>query len=154
MKTIFLAAAAAACMVTAAAAQLPPAEAAAKIRARQHNYKQMAAAVRSINEQLRSGAPVLAEIRTRSRLIAGFAPQLLRWFPRGTGPEAGVRTRALPTIWSNHRAFTRAGAVLVVASRNFDRAARGGDVAAIRAAWPAVTRACAGCHDDFRAEEH
>lgn len=154
MRHFVLAAAAAACLVTAAAAQLRPAQAAGTIRARQAKYKQMAAAIKGINDQLRSGSPSVPAIRAGSAVIARHAPQLLRWFPRGTGPESGVRTRALPGIWSNHAAFTRAGAGLVVAARNLDAAARSGDVAAIRAAVPGVARACSNCHDDFRAPEH
>lgn len=137
----------------AAAAQLRPDQAAGTIRARQANYKQMAAAFKGINDQLRSSSPSVPAIRRGSAVIARHAPRLLRWFPRGSGPEAGIRTRALPLIWSDRAAFTRAGAGLVVAARNLQAAARSGDVAAIRAAAPAVGRACSGCHEDFRAPE-
>jgi len=153
MKFVLLAAAAALSFAAAAAAQLRPQEAAGTIRTRQANYKQMAAAMKGINDQLRSRRPSAQAIRRSSAVIAGFAPRLLTWFPRGSGLEAGVRTRARPEIWANHRDFTRAGAVLVVAARNLDAAARRGDVAAVRAALPAVSRACGGCHDDYRAPE-
>jgi cytochrome c556 len=150
MRLVAFAAAAALSIATAVAAQP---RAAATIHARQANYKQMGAAMKAINDELHGSNPSLAGLRTRTRVIAGFAPQLLRWFPHGTGPEAGVRTRALPAIWSNHRGFTRAGAVLVVAARELDGAARRGDLAAVRAALPRVRGACSGCHDDFRSEE-
>jgi cytochrome c556 len=153
VKQLLLAAAAFAGAVTAAAAQnraMPPAE---TIRMRQANYKQMGAAMKGLNEQLRSGAPSVGAIRAGSRTIVGHAPNVLRWFPRGTGPESGVRTRARPEIWSDHSGFTRAGAALLVAARNLDAAARRGDLAAVRAAVPPVARACSGCHDNYRAPE-
>ncbi len=153
MRLVAFAAAAALCVATAAAAQLRPPDAAERIRARQASYKQMAAAMKALGDQLRGDRPSLAEIRARSRVVAGFAPRVLRWFPRGTGPEAGVRTRALPAIWSDQDGFTRAGAALVVAARSLDAAARRGDLAAVRAALPRVRGACSGCHDDFRAPE-
>ena len=78
---------------------------------------------------------------------------MLGWFPRGTGPETGVRTRAKPEIWSNPSGFRLAGAALLVAARELSAAAQSGDVARIRAALPGVTRACGGCHDSFRAPE-
>jgi len=146
----YFALAAAACVATAAVAQ----PMAARIADRQANYKQMGAAMKAINDQLRSGNPSVREIRRRSALIAGFSVRLLRWFPRGSGPEAGARTRALPAIWTDHDSFTRRGAALVVAARRLDAAARGGDLVSIRAALPAVSRACSACHDDFRAPEH
>ena len=78
---------------------------------------------------------------------------MLHWFPHGTGHEAGVRTRALPAIWSDHEGFTRAGAALVVAARGLDAAARRGDVAAVRSACRGCARACSACHDDYRGPE-
>jgi len=110
--------------------------------------------MKGINDQLRGAAPSIPAIQEGSRVIVTFAPQLLRWFPRGTGPEAGVRTRALPEIWSDGQNFHRAGATLLVAARALDSAARSGDIAAIRAAVPQVARACSNCHDTFRAPEH
>ena len=151
MKHILLGAAALAAIATAAYAQRP---AAPVIQQRQANYKQMAAAVKGINDQLRSGSPDLAAIRPRAALLANYGVQVLRWFPRGSGPQAGTRTRARPEIWSDWAGFERAGARLLVAARAVNRAAQGGDIAAVRAAMPALTRACSGCHDDYRAPEH
>lgn len=150
MKQLVLTAAAVAAIVATAALAAP----ADTIRMRQGNYKQIAAAMKGINEQLRSDSPSLPAIRSGSRTIVGFAPQVLRWFPRGTGPEAGVRTRARPEIWSDPAGFRTAGARLLVAARNLDSAARRGDLAAIRAAAPQLAHACSNCHDDYRAPEH
>jgi cytochrome c556 len=144
-------AAALAAVVTAAAAQTrAPGD---TIRMRQANYKQIAAAMKGINDQLHGADPSIPAIRAGSRTILGYAPQVLRWFPRGTGPEAGVATRARPEIWSDHEGFTRAGAGLLVAARTLDAVARRGDIAAIRDAMAGVRRACSACHDDFRAPE-
>jgi cytochrome c556 len=152
LKHILLTAAAIAAIVTAAAAQSPgPAD---LIHARQAHYKQMGGAMKAINDQLHGSAPSIDTIRQGSRVILTFAPQLLRWFPRGTGAEAGVRTRALPEIWSDNQNFRRAGATLLVAARALDAAAQRGDLAAIRTAVPQVAHACGNCHDTYRAPEH
>lgn len=152
MKRVALTAAAVAAIVTTAVAQT--ASPADLIRARQAHYKQMGAAMKGLNDQLHSGAPSVDAIRQASHVIVGYAPQLLRWFPRGTGEEAGVRTRALPEIWSDNQNFRRAGAVLLVAARALDAAAQRGDLDAIRAAVPGVAHACGNCHDTYRAPEH
>jgi cytochrome c556 len=152
LKHLLLTAAAIGAIVTTAAAQnRTPAD---LIHERQAHYKQMGGAMKAINDQLHASAPSIAAIRQGSRVIVGFAPQLLRWFPRGTGPEAGVRTRALPEIWSDDLNFRRAGATLLVAARALDAAARRGDLDAIRAAVPQVAHACGNCHDTYRAPEH
>jgi cytochrome c556 len=150
VKRLVLAAAAVAAIVTTAAAQNP---AAGLILERQAHYKQMGGAMKGINDQLHSGAPSIAAIRQGSRVIVNFAPHLVRWFPAGTGPEVGVRTRALPAIWSDNLNFRRAGAGLLIAARALDAAAQRGDMDAIRAAVPQVAHACGNCHDNFRAPE-
>ena len=152
MRHGLVTAAAIAAIVTTAAAQTrAPAD---LIHERQAHYKQMGAAMKGINDQLHSAAPSVDAIRQGSRVILTYAPQLLTWFPRGTGPEAGVRTRALPEIWSDSRNFHRAGAVVLVAARSLDAAAQRGDIDAIRAAVPQVAHACGNCHDTYRAPEH
>jgi cytochrome c556 len=154
VRNIVLAVLAVAGLTAVAAAQNRPPSPAATIKMRQANYKQMGAAMRALNEQVRGSSPALPVIRTNSAVILRHAPQLLRWFPAGTGAEAGVRTRARPEIWSDRDGFTRAGAGLVVAARGLDAAARGGDMGAIRAAVPQLAHACSNCHDDYRAPEH
>ena len=150
MKHLLLAGLAIAGTISVAAAQsrgTPPAE---TIRMRQANYKQMAAAVKGINDQLHAGSPSLPDIRRHSALLNRRAVQVLNWFPRGTGPEAGVRTRAKPEIWSDPQGFRTAGAHLLVATRALDAAARRGDVDSIRAGFRGVQSACGGCHEGYR----
>lgn len=154
MKKLVLVSVAVAALCGAAYAQRPAPGAAQTIQARQGHYKQMAAALKGISDQLRSGRPDLAQIRPRAALLADRSVHVLRWFPHGSGPEAGVRTRAKAEIWSNQHGFRQAGATFVVAARALNGAAQTGDLARIRAALPAVQRSCGGCHDDFRAPEH
>ena len=153
MKKFVLAGVAVVAICGAAYAQRPAANAAATIQARQGNYKQIAAALKGIGDQLRADSPDLAQIRPRAALIADRSVRVLSWFPRGTGPEAGVRTRARPAIWTNPAGFRQRGATFVVAARALNAAARAGDIAQVRTALRDVSHACSGCHDDFRAPE-
>ena len=153
MKKLVICVTAVAVLCGAAYAQRPAASAAATIQARQANYKQMAGALRGISDQLRSGSPDLAQIRPRAALLADRSVRVLSWFPRGTGPEAGVRTRAKPDIWANAAGFRQRGAAFVVAARALNAAARTGDIGQVRTALRDVSRACGACHDDFRAPE-
>lgn len=153
MKKLVLASIAVVAICGAAYAQRPAANAAATIQARQGNYKQIAAALKGISDQLRADSPDLAQIRPRAALLADRSVRVLGWFPRGTGPEAGVRTRARPEIWTDAAGFRQRGAAFVVATRALNAAVRAGDVAQVRTALRDVTRACSGCHDNFRAPE-
>ena len=151
MKKFVLASAAIVALCGVAYAQRP--DAAATIQARQGNYKQIAAALKGISDQLRSGSPDIAQIRPRAAFLADRSVRVLTWFPRGTGAEAGVRTRARPDIWANPAGFRQRGAVFVVAARALNAAAQSGDLDRVRGALPAVQHACSGCHDTFRAPE-
>jgi cytochrome c556 len=153
MRQWVLAGAAALGLVGVAIAQTPARTPAQLIQNRQAGYKQINVAFRAVLEQSRAGEPDLAAIRQHAAVIARLAPQVSGWFPRGTGPETGVRTRAKAEIWTNPDAFRSSSVNLVVAARRLDAAARGNDIAAIRAAFQALGRTCSGCHDQFRGPE-
>jgi len=123
------------------------------IRDRQANYKQIAAAVRTISQQVRADQPSIEQIRQATAIVADRAPRVSGWFPRGTGPEAGVPTRALPVIWRNPDDFHSKAVDFVVAARALNDAAQRGDIAAVRAGFPRLGAACGACHDTYRAPE-
>ena len=154
MRRVILAGAAVLGLVGVAVAQTPARTPAQLVQNRQAGYKQIGAAFRGVQEQVRASEPSLPALRQHAAALARLAPQVSGWFPAGTGPEAGVRTRALPVIWSNGQAFRTASVNLVVAARQLDAAARGTDLAAIRSAAQALGRTCGGCHDQFRGPEN
>jgi len=152
MRNLFFGIAAVAAMVGVASAQPRPGAAGA-IHTRQAHYKQIGAAMKGINDQLRASAPSLPVLRRNAALVAALAPRVSGWFPRGTGAEAGVRTRALPEIWSDPQRFRGAAVAFVVAARRLDATARQGDLAAIRMSTRLLGNACRDCHDHFRGPE-
>jgi cytochrome c556 len=134
----------------AAAAAAAPAD---TISARQNNFKQMGRAQKAIGDELKKPSPNLGVIRSSANTIAGLAPQVSRWFPRGTGKESGARTGALPAIWQQTARFNGSANQLVNASRGLQRAAASGNLAQIRAAMPAVGGSCKGCHDSYKGDK-
>lgn len=150
MKPFILATCAGLAIAGAAIAQAGATGPAQTIKMRQGNYKQMASAMKGINDQLRADTPSIPAIRRHSALLVRHSLRVLRWFPHGSGPEARVPTRAKAEIWSDPAGFRRAGARLLVATRQLDAAARRHDVAAVRAAVRPVQASCGGCHDAYR----
>jgi cytochrome c556 len=134
--------------------QATPQDAEAVRRARHEHYEEMGKAMKGITGELKGGSPDVAVIQRHAALIAGFGPQLLTWFPEGSGPAEGSRTRAKAVIWTDAATFRARGQAFEQASGAFNRAAQGGDVAAIRAALPALKESCSNCHERFRAPEH
>ena len=123
------------------------------IHARQQNYKQIGKAMKGIGDELKGGSPSVPTIQADAKTIATLAPQVPSWFPKGTGPEAGVKTGALPAIWQNNADFQVAAKNFAVAAQNFNAVAAKGDLAQIADAQRALGGACKSCHERFRQKD-
>lgn len=130
-----------------------PQDHAAIMRARHEHYEEMGRAMKGIGDQLKASSPDMAVVQRHAGTIAGYGPQLLTWFPEGSGPAPGRRTRAKAEIWTDAAGFRTAGQNFERAAGAFNEAARGGDINAVRAALPALRQSCGDCHDRFRAPE-
>ena len=120
---------------------------------RHERYEQIGDAMKGISSQLKSNSPSLETIRGHSALIARYAPQVIDWFPPGTGPETGRETRAKAVIWQDFDTFRQRARAFATEAAEFDRAAQGGNLQAIRAAQRELGESCRNCHDRFRAPE-
>lgn len=120
------------------------------IKARQQGYKAQGAAFKTINDELKKDAPNLGAIRSAAKVIADTSKSQYRWFPRGSGPEAGVKTAAKPEIWSDGAGFTAAQKAFEVEAGKLGQAAAKGDLGAIRPQVGATGKTCAGCHNKYR----
>jgi cytochrome c556 len=136
-----------------AAGEAGAADIAAVMHARHEHYEEMGKAMKGITTELKGRSPSVDAIRRHAALIAGYGPELLTWFPEGSGPESGRETRAKAEIWSDPETFRRRALALREESARFKEVAQRGDVAAIREALPALGTACKNCHDRFRAPE-
>ena len=122
------------------------------VTARQANYKQIGKASKAIADQLRSPESSIATIQANAQILDSLAPKLPGWFPKGSGPESGVKTAALPAIWEKKADFRKAAATFAAAARTLRTAAARGDLAQVKTAFPAVGSSCKGCHESFKAK--
>ena len=83
---------------------------------------------------------------------ATYVSQLLQmpWEGYGPGTEQGAPTRVKPDIWKEPAKFKQLGDAAQAESLKLVAAAQTGDVAALRTAVGAMSKACNNCHDDFR----
>lgn len=121
--------------------------------ARHEHYEELGDAFKVVRDQTRSGSPDLAAIKTAARKVNDASVDQQKWFPAGTGPEAG-KTQALADIWAKPAEFKAAMKLFSEAAPKLHAAANAGDVAAIKTAFGEVGKACKNCHDQFRAKEH
>jgi cytochrome c556 len=121
-------------------------ETAAIITARQDKLKKMGAANRAMADELKKSTPDVAVFKTNADLIAGFAPDLINWFPAGTGMESGVKTAAKAEVWSQPDQFKAAHERFVAESAKFQTTVATGDLAAIGAGVEELGLTCRNCH--------
>ncbi|MDB5397638.1 MAG: cytochrome c, partial [Rhodospirillales bacterium] len=79
------------------------------IKGRQEHLKDMGASVKAIGEQAKSGKLDRTVMTDAAKKVAAYSRQLPKWFPKGTGPEAGLKTAAKPEIWAQPADFQAAG---------------------------------------------
>jgi len=123
------------------------------IQARQANFKQMGKGMKAVMTELKADSPNVDAIRAGVAQINGAAPKVAGFFPKGTGPEAGVKTEALPVIWQKGDEFKADAGKLVDAAKALQAAAATGDLAKIKPAAGALGGTCKGCHDTFKSKD-
>lgn len=131
----------------------PAANAAESIRARQAHYEEMGKAMKGISDELKKGSPSVDIIKTNASTINGLAPQILGWFPDGSGAEAGLKTDARAEIWSKPAEFKESAQKFITAAASFNQTAQAGDLDSIRASVKELGGTCKGCHDEFRIDD-
>lgn len=123
------------------------------IETRQGHYKAIGKATKAIFDELRKPAPDMAVFRASGPTLVQLSSQLPRWFPKGTGPEAGVKTAAKAEIWTKPAEFHTAAVNFNAAARAFNAAAIKGDGAAVGAAARTLGGTCKACHDNFKTKD-
>ena len=130
-----------------------PEEIATLMHDRHENFEEMGDAFKAINRELKGHSPDLAVVRRHAETIGRFAPQVQTWFPAGSGPETGRRTRAKAEIWQDRATFDQRARAFATAGPRYLATVQGDDIAAIRAATAELGNVCKNCHDRFRAPE-
>jgi cytochrome c556 len=124
------------------------------LKARHDHYHDLGDTFKTIKDQARAGTPDLNAIQSAANVVNEASVDQGRWFPPGTGPEAG-KTRALAEIWARPQDFAAAQKMFSDAAPKLLAAANTKDIAGIRTQFGAVGKTCKNCHDTFRSrEEH
>lgn len=130
-------------------AQLAPADA---IRARINAYRELGASFKNLNDQLKSGQPAKVMLRHSARQIQSASKAQYGWFPAGSGPAPGVKTKAKATIWSDMALFQSLQKKFESEAGLMAKTVEQGDTSLIRKQAASLGRSCKACHDKFREE--
>lgn len=123
------------------------------VKSRIAGYREIGAAFKAINDQLRSGSPQPYLLQVSAREIANGTREQYRWFPAGSGPKPGVKTRAKAAIWAQPTKFKALQDGFAAKAAALAVATKGKDPARIKAAVKELGGACKACHDVYREEE-
>ena len=125
------------------------------VKERQAYYKEIGKATKGVFDELKTAAPSVPQIQTYAKTIDALAPQVPSWFPKGSGPEAGVKTAAKAEIWTKPADFAKAADAFRVESATFYAVAQKGDLGAIKGEAGKLGGTCKACHEEFKArDEH
>src|SRR5437868_3544618 len=122
-------------------------------KVRHDEYHKLGEAFKTLRDQTKAGTPDAAAIKTAAQVVKDASVNQFKWFPAGSGPETGAKTRAKPDIWAKPKDFEAAQKLFEQQAAKLHAAAGGNNVDAVRAQFGEVGKACKNCHDTFRAPE-
>ena len=123
------------------------------IRPRKEGFRELGAAFKNVNDELKSGTPQVYIIQLSARQIRDASRAQFTWFPAGSEPKAGVKTKAKPEIWTHTEEFKTAQDKFATEATAFMSVAGTGDVTKIRAQAKQLGQTCKGCHEKFRVDD-
>ena len=141
------------CLV-AVGAVAGPAEV-AQIKPRQDKLRDMGGALKAIDDELKKRTVDWDNVvLPNTQTIKDRSGYLLNWFPKGSGPESGVKTYALPAIWQKNDEFVKLGKTMQAEAAKFAQVAATRNPDALRAESMALGKTCKACHDDYRSPDY
>ncbi len=136
-------------IVTAAPADV------AMIKSRQEKLRDIGSALKQIDDELKRRSPDWETvIPFNVQILYERSPYLPKWFPKGSGPEAGAKTYALPAIWQKGDDFAKHAKSMIAESAKLNQVFAKKDAAEMRAQVIALGKTCKGCHDDYRSPDY
>lgn len=121
--------------------------------ARHDNFKAQGAAFKASLDELKKDSPDQAVLLSNANKIKASSTALPSWFPKGSGPESGVKTDAKAEVWSDAAGFAAAANRLQVEASKFQQLAAAGDLPGMKAQSRVLGGACKNCHDKYRVPE-
>jgi cytochrome c556 len=127
----------------------------ALIKSRQDKLRDMGGALKAIDDELKKRNPDWDNIvLPNAQTVQSRSTYLLTWFPKGSGPESGVKTYALPAIWQKPDDFTKLGKTVQAEAAKLNQIAPGKDASALKVQVQVVGKACKACHDSYRSPDY
>ncbi len=123
------------------------------VETRKEGFSEIGWATKAINDQLKTRSPDLRKISVAATTIANRTPDIVQWFPAGSGRESGADTDALPAIWKERAEFDELAQKLILESKQLTTTLKSNDLGAIRDQFTSLREVCSSCHRRFLAKK-
>jgi len=123
------------------------------ISARKSQFMEIGAAFKQINDQFRRDMPIKIVVTRATAKIVNNLSQVGANFPAGSDQAPGVKTNALPIVWSERARFDQLLSTALQSSRQLQAMVQSENFAAAQNQVRVVGRACAACHDRYRVKD-
>lgn len=115
----------------------------------------MGGALKAIDDELKKRTVdwdnvVLPNVQT----LKDRSGYLLNWFPKGSGPQSGAKTYALPAIWQKNDDFVKPGKAAQAETAKLAQVTATRDAEALKAQSFATGKVCKVCHDNYRSPDY
>lgn len=120
------------------------------IKSRKANYKEIGGAFKTLNDEIKTGAPSIDTIQPLAKDLLKRGSMQMNFFPAGSGPESGEKTRAKAEIWSEQQEFRRIHEEFIQSAQKLNQAIDAGDLGAITSAHKSLGASCKSCHESYR----
>ena len=128
---------------------------AAQIKPRQDKLRDMGGALKAITDELKKPKVDWDNvIIPNTQTIKDRSAYLLNWFPKGSGPESGVKTYALPALWQKGDDFTKLGKAMQAETAKLKQVAATKNAGALKDEAFTLGKACKACHDNYRSPDY
>ena len=125
------------------------------IKSRQDKLRDMGGALKAIDDELKKRSQDWDNtILPNAQTLKDRSSYLLNWFPKGSGPETGKKTYALPAIWQKNDDFQKLGKAAQAEAAKLNDIALKKDEAGLKAQALATGKACKACHDNYRSPDY
>ena len=119
---------------------------------RHENFEDMGTAFEKLEKESKKRSPDPALVKGYVTQIATLGKESTNWFPPGSGPGNGFKTKALAEVWSQPDAFQALQEKFLAEAEKLSQLAPGADNAKLIAQVTATGEACSECHKKFRKE--
>jgi cytochrome c556 len=141
-------------MVVSGPLRADPVSPEAAIKIRVEGFRELGAAFKAVHDALQGSSPQTILLQMSARQIVQSSHDIYGWFPAGSGPESGLKTKAKAEIWSDPAGFKKAQDGLAAEATAFQAAAASNNIDIIQSEAAKLGQACKSCHEQFRTEGH